>query len=649
MVWFRKKHVYLTVCIALFGSDAVKRTHASENDQIVLTDQFTINLPAGTDEPAIDIISEDGQRVKGSVDGHMSLITGQRPLGQVSLPGVMYTMLWMGVSHYRVEDLPYLVDLLAEFQKSASEGGGFPWFNKRNDATDGNGTQFIFRRLMIFYLQYGSLLPGIYQTKVVAMLNRASNAVLSHRVDIRYTNIYLSQIANLLVFGEKFSGQSSAAQNALAIGKSNLSSWINLSLQEGVREYSTPQYYAENIYALSYALKFVNNPSIKSMLSNSLNYFWTDLAATWVANAGDMIGPHSRDYNPIRVKSDMLQPLMAYVGWRENKAQDAFPPEAIALKIRPTGSKTESLRTMSHKIIERRYGSASGNKAKSIITEGMSFGAASSEFESGCHYPFVMRFPEGLRMPVGIYYMNGGQDPYTLSTARLSAAMMADVSRHFDPQMVSAVTDRDVLFAAAGASNDKDYYRFTPSPAGIFSNFVLPDNPAVVRVDGVQVPAGNFVKKLSLSAKNPSIVTVEHRGSIAGFRVIGTSVSRGVSANNLVIARDELGSSVGAIRMTSIHANSPVRADGAIAFWSRIATPGQSVSQLVAEMKSAKATYRYNRGRLFSVAVSGRGINLSLAENPVSGAMQRQVPSMSQQCVLRVNGVDVGREALMGK
>jgi hypothetical protein len=130
----------------------------------------------------------------------------------------------------------------------------------------------------------------------------ALDALERHRTCPKYTNICLTQTAELLALGEVLEHSSDDkirdfGRARVESAKVHLDEWIAFTRGAGIAEFDSPTYYEVDLNALVLALRAAGDDATRTKIRGALDYFWTDIAANAFPERASLAGPHSRTYS----------------------------------------------------------------------------------------------------------------------------------------------------------------------------------------------------------------------------------------------------------------------------------------------------------------------------------------------------------------
>jgi hypothetical protein len=181
------------------------------------------------------------------------------------------------------------VAFLAQDQAS----GDFPWLQPgERQIQDRNAVEFVTQAWGPLLLGFADRLPAETRDTLARHARNALPALARHNPPVSYTNIYLMNALNTLLIGQAV-GDAGAAQN----GRRKLEAWRDEVRRNGLREFSSPTYYATNLNSLVAGYLYAKDAADRRLIKGLLDFLWSDIAAHTVD--GKLTGPHSRDYDAV--------------------------------------------------------------------------------------------------------------------------------------------------------------------------------------------------------------------------------------------------------------------------------------------------------------------------------------------------------------
>lgn len=173
--------------------------------------------------------------------------------------------------------------------------GELKWKTSDDAVTDLNAVEFATQAIGPFYLTYGKELSLGFKARMAPHLAAALAGLDRHNVPVSYTNIFLMNLVSRMLIGQA-TGDNSAVTGA---GR-QLVAWLDYTRQNGIHEFDSPTYYSADLDSLVEGYRYAANAADRRNFERALDYFWTDIAASYLPGAHRMAGAYSRDYDFLR-------------------------------------------------------------------------------------------------------------------------------------------------------------------------------------------------------------------------------------------------------------------------------------------------------------------------------------------------------------
>jgi hypothetical protein len=178
--------------------------------------------------------------------------------------------------------------------------GELKWNTGDAVVTDLNAIEFGTQAIGPLYLAYGNKLSAGFKERMQSHLKQALVGLHGHKVAVSYTNIFLMNLVSGMLIGQVL-GDDEAVRRA----EDQLDTWIEYTQQNGIHEFNSPTYYACDLNSLVEGLRYAASAEDRRKFEWALDYFWTDIAASYMKGAQRMVGPYSRDYDFLRGRGGM--------------------------------------------------------------------------------------------------------------------------------------------------------------------------------------------------------------------------------------------------------------------------------------------------------------------------------------------------------
>jgi hypothetical protein len=170
---------------------------------------------------------------------------------------------------------------------TASPGyGTVPWQQGHPEIKDPNAIEFTMQPVGVMLLRHGGNLSERFKHDAPPHVRAAITAIRRHNVPIKYSNIYLMRLVNLLLLG-----QTIGDDEAVAEGKACFETWLASTRTNGLTEYDSPTYSPIQADSLALAHNLTSDPAFKTRLKTALDFYWAHFAANYFAGRQTMTGP----------------------------------------------------------------------------------------------------------------------------------------------------------------------------------------------------------------------------------------------------------------------------------------------------------------------------------------------------------------------
>jgi hypothetical protein len=204
----------------------------------------------------------------------------------------------------RLARLFQLAEAMQDRDRASRGYGNFRWYWRDTAVTDANAVEFCGFDMQLIRRLHRDWLPEPDRESLDALLGRAIDGCLRHRVGPSYTNIAILNAANLITLGE-LAGRSDAADE----GYRRLDALAADIWQHGLHEYCSPTYYSMNIQGLAVIERFAERDAGQNLARALLELVWTDVAVNFLPAAERLAGSHSRTYDYLRGLGNLQQDL----------------------------------------------------------------------------------------------------------------------------------------------------------------------------------------------------------------------------------------------------------------------------------------------------------------------------------------------------
>lgn len=373
--------------------------------------------------------------------------------------------------------------------------GNFRWYWRTDKVTDLNAVEFVSHHMIPLWITHRRTLDAASRTALERTLRRAVDGCLRHEVSSSYTNIALSNAANLILLGEQFD-----RKDALAKGLERLDAVCLTTWRYGICEYGSPTYYGVDLDELVLLDKYVRSRRGRKAAEAMLEMFWTDIALNFFAPGGLLGGSQSRSYNYPCGASDFLDRHLAQAGWvkgryhhwTEGKVLDS--PErrfldgsawldALPGPWKPPSKLHEIMTGQYPRDVFQRFGPRPAQWRRHLVYRDIALGCSGKAYGS-TDLPLTVDLPGKLTESRCYFIADGREDPYGKRRYAVGRAGHTK-ALHLTPLWAAASGGNDALavaFYPAGVINRK-------TVINLQSHFVV-RKPDAITVDGKRRAVG---------------------------------------------------------------------------------------------------------------------------------------------------------------
>lgn len=194
---------------------------------------------------------------------------------------------------------------------TSTAGQGVSVDHVRNGSTEINSTSFTLL-MWSAIVNSGdlSLFTPAQQAEILDRVNAASHYTIGEpHAQVAYTNARLIRDVQMMLIGQA-TGDTALYDQGVTYWKE----WYAHTRQWGIREYGSTVYYGVDLGALLMAYAYLNDPAIRAEAENALDFFWYDIAATYLPGRQTMAGSSSREYDWTHSSGPMY--FLRIEGWR---------------------------------------------------------------------------------------------------------------------------------------------------------------------------------------------------------------------------------------------------------------------------------------------------------------------------------------------
>ncbi|MCC6822340.1 MAG: hypothetical protein IT579_16540 [Verrucomicrobia subdivision 3 bacterium] len=430
----------------------------------------------------------------------------------------------------------------------ASPGyGTVPWQQGRPEIKDANAIEFTMQPVSALLLRHGDKLSAAFKQDAPPHVRAAITAIRRHNVPLKYSNIYLMKLANLLLLG-----QAIGDGEAVAEGKANFEMWLTFTRTNGVTEYDSPTYSPIQADCLALAHNLTSDPALKARLKAALDFYWADFAANYFPGRQTMTGPASRNYNQGFLFSDANIEYHYYLaGLRSKPPADTFLSDSVRAwtAARMNGYRPSpeilALADLPDRTVRSKFGAGPGQDRYVWITPAFSLGSASAY-----HGPQDRRIcaepASDKQLPLISFVVDALDAPFGLVRATDRGGHSKP---HHLPHLLATVQEKGFLLALMDLSPAISDGEFT----NLASNVLLPVKVDQLVLNGIPVDS---TKPFDLAADADSVVGLREGKAAVAVRLFAADGAAGY-APTWKLEFD--GNEQGAGRLAVYHYRGPAR------------------------------------------------------------------------------------------
>jgi len=422
------------------------------------------------------------------------------------LPSEALAKLYLGESPAAAEDL---VRRMYRSQNMVAGSPGYGmvlWQEGHPEIKDSNSLNFSMLSLGAMLMAFGDKLSPDFKAEATPHV-AAGIFALRHRreVKVEYTNIYVMQIAALLLLGE-----ASGDQSAIADARAQLDRWIDFTRKNGITEYDSSTYTAVQLGCLQTAYNLTKQADLKPKLKAFLDYIWSDLAANYFASSETLSGPQSRCYSFL--SGDLSIEQYYYLEGLNNRApgrswlsDDArIWTNAVAPNAYRPAPAILGLAKLPVRIVEQRFGLEPGRTRYNYITPDFAAGSASA-FTGNQDREVSIEFKTAKKLPI----ISFGVDPFDAPYGKVKVRDGAHSKARKFKDIIACVQDKGAILAVMDVSPEVEGNEFE----NIATNIVFPVKADAVYIDGKKVAGDKpFTQELT---KDSVLVVCEGKAAVA--------------------------------------------------------------------------------------------------------------------------------------
>jgi hypothetical protein len=549
--------------------------------------------------------------------------------------------------------------------------------------TDTNQVAFVTEQLIQVPYRFPKLLAqygpvgksGTIENLLAALLTDGQAGELNQVVDVSYTNVYLTQICNLILIGQ---GPEDGDNNTLVpadattlnTGRSDFMNWISTVLIYGIHEFLSPTYTGDDMEMVANVELFAQDPGIITMAQQAVKEAWIDMYSNWYNQDQRLGGTHSRTYefltdenrttdryiyaasNPSTASSPAWPDLLTSRTPRYWRGQDytayILPPPASVPNLFPAQVPANNSRTILRDFgytdprLNAAFMYAENYMANPSGTGGLTYpfsvGSAQTAYFDNTFEGLTIMLPGNGNTPNVNFNMQGRGDYYL---QELAADGKSDT---LEPYIASVQNGAETLFLATSSAGQD------ASASSVASTIVIPSSAQIwigTNSSPVALSPGESVR---VNAGSTIFIQVSNAGQsdalVTGIRFL---LSTDMSGNSVNLSLVNDGSAYSALRITCVHsATTPGSGNAVFAVWTRTGYTSNLSTQFNdfrSNMSSAAATAEYDIAS-GDVVLSVPGLNSTMTvqanvlSQTISSLFGGDVESAASLPLLAVNGVE---------
>lgn len=430
-------------------------------------------------------------------------------------------------ANYRPERVAAAIEALAGMQDANAASptfGNVHWYVGDTKLVDRNGVEFTTRHMAIAWLLFADRLTPEQRAPLRRLLDLARIGVSRHQVSISYTNIFLMKAWNLIALGQIFDDS-----DAISQGTGMLRDWLARVRVVGIEEYLSTGYYAVDIENLGLIENLARDATARALARQGLDIVWAELARHWYAPGQRLGGPHSRTYDRLYSRGDVLA-FVARAGWLGNDAPAARAP-ADPYRVLAYAAPSAAAAAWLTAPLPRFTRGMAGEERRHASYHGKSLYIGSAEASYGYEdSPLTAMLGAGFDMPTISFAMDGRRDFFGRDRI-VEAGSGHPKALHLRPAIASAQRGTEVLLLGAARTA-------RPEDNSISSTLVLPAD-AELHLDARKLEVFNAASKWRVdppAERERTAVDVVAMDSRAELRIDDRSDAAGIGVMQILPA-----------------------------------------------------------------------------------------------------------------
>lgn len=542
---------------------------------------------------------------------------------------VFYYALTLCEANKHINDrLPHLLNMMEAAQDknpASANFGNFKWNYYNSEVTDKNAVDFCMGPGVCILSKHLDKFDNEQRTRFLAIIDRAIEASLMHHVSDIYTNIRITNAANLILLGEALN-----RVDVATVGYERLNWFYLYTIQCGLREYTSPSYYGVDYEGLAAIYSHTSSAKAKAQANALLEYLWTDIAANWFDPAKRLSGARSRQVGSFMQGAGALDVFLWYKGFLY--IQPILYVQCI-MAAQFDWEIPQSIRDLSvsyPRTVKQKWGYSHRETRTSYILSDIALGTAPAPY-SGQEVNLAVDFIGGYKTPRMLFTPDGYNDPFMLSDWNGNLKY-----HHFQAWVTTAQRSTDALLCAIYKDSE------VASLQSLHSHLLIP------RTVEIFVNERSMQNKMrcneSVSLTTDDCIYLRKGTSVTGIYVPLAIDCVGNKINDMHLVFDD-GNSEG-VRLTVNH-HLQASSKAQVAFHVRIATGINSDDELRAWMADFASSARTTIANDEKTKISVDGVE---GEVSIEVSMPLRTPvflnPQPSRSLLEVNGTDIGYSIL---
>jgi len=191
-----------------------------------------------------------------------------------------------------------------DLRRDSQTYGNWFWMDYLTEVLDPNAVSFMVPNYHYLVTRHRGLLGDDLADRIVEALERAGNALLAHRCQWAYGNIYLLNILSKLLIANL-----AGAERMYTIACIEWQEWLSHTDRFGITEFNSTTYTAVQISALEAMTEVAADEVFYRQVHRVLEYYYTETCLHYHPGSGLFAGPKSRQ-NTVPYSMSMLHTVL---------------------------------------------------------------------------------------------------------------------------------------------------------------------------------------------------------------------------------------------------------------------------------------------------------------------------------------------------